>query len=411
MKYNIITNSQNIFCIYIYVAAGAIYETAKQSGMSHLLEHLLLKRTKHYTSNVLIDKMTELGGVNNATTDKDATTYYIYTNASNWEKAITILASVLLNPSIDDHELKLEKEVVVQELNMRTDYNSDFYNMSILSILDPENIYTKKVEGTVSNVRSFEKSKILKYFHSRYTDFNMTINIPAHLKPQVLRLLKQKFGKETPTDFYIKKELQLSNAYTKKYFVAYKEKNQFTHIFTWPAFPKLEFKSVVILNFIRYAFINGSFKSVLMYLLRTKLGLVYSLDTSNTAYRYLGMFSIEVSSTKNNIEQIMKILLEQLERLKFDGIENIEFFKKAYLNTKKLVFAEEHFRTSWYAENFFYGVNIDVKQYVKYIKDITNADIKEVAATIFDRHAMGIVSFGKYKDSKQVLAKIKILSE
>ena len=57
--------------------AGSIYEKDKIRGISHLLEHMLMKRTKHYTNKTLSSEITKIGGISNAGTSKDVTYYYI----------------------------------------------------------------------------------------------------------------------------------------------------------------------------------------------------------------------------------------------------------------------------------------------------------------------------------------------
>ena len=65
-KINIITNTTNMFNIFIYVPAGSIYEKKGIFGISHLLEHMLMKRTKQFSSVELPKELTYIGGISNA---------------------------------------------------------------------------------------------------------------------------------------------------------------------------------------------------------------------------------------------------------------------------------------------------------------------------------------------------------
>lgn len=185
-------------------------------------------------------------------------------------------------------------------------------------------------------------------------------------------------------------------------FVINRDKSQYTHMISFPTYPKSEQRKNVIANFIRFAVINGSFKSRMMYILRTRLALVYHVSSSNDVYRDLGMLNIEVSTTTNNLIKIISVFVAIVKRLYEKGLSKKEliFFKKAYLNNKRLVFANEEFRTNWHAENLFYGCHITEKEYTNYIREITNEDIIQVSKEVLSFDKMGVLSFGRYNNPK-----------
>lgn len=391
----ILTNHQDIFCLYVCVHAGSIYENPKQAGMSHVLEHMLLKRTKQYTKAILIDKLAEIGGIANASTDKDVTTYYIVTTCDNWKRAVDILSSVIKYPEIATSELELEKNVIVEEINMRRDNYLEYYNKAVETILPTSNVYAKHVEGTPKLVLNLNKHYLLEYYKKQYDKYNVVANCPIKLKKEVENYMRLKFG---PSKNIPKDNIQCD--YHSKLTVAYCHKQQYTHVISFPSFARNEQKKNCILNFIRFAFINGSFKSKFMNVLRTKMGLVYSVSSMNDTYLHLGLFAIELSTTANKVKAILEISLKLLERLKQDGLseKDLRFFKKAYKSSKQLVFSDEQFRTGWHCENIFYGSVISEKKYAKMITDITNDDIKKVAKEVFDMNRVGILVYGKYKN-------------
>lgn len=394
-KVNVITNKQNIFCIYVCVDAGGVHETRDNGGISHVLEHMLLKRTKHYTENALIHKLSELGGTANATTDKDATCYYVYTVAENWREAIDILASVVIFPRFDSKELEIEKKIIVEEIHMRKDKFMDCYNASVNTVLHPSNPYCHRVEGTIANVRKFAPRDLMRAHAERYGRFLVLANCPRQLKARVAARIAAKFGSRTVEFEGVGRE---SLRFHSRVDAMRTEKSQYTHIVTFPSFPKRELRKNAILNFIRFAFINGSFKSRLFYKLRTKLGLVYSVSSSNDTYRELGLFNIEASSAKDDAERILSEILSTLESAASRGLspEELKFYKKSFLNNKKLVFADEEFRTMWSAEHLFYGCDATIEDYERALRSITNDDIKRVAREVFDISKIGVLSFGRY---------------
>lgn len=396
----VITNKQGIFCIYVCVSAGSIYEDPPEAGMSHVLEHMLLKRTKKYSESLLITKLAEMGGVTNATTDKDMTCYFVYTVSDNWKQAVDIMASVVREIDIRPADLEKEKKVIIEEINMRRDKYMDMYNLAVSSILSPGNPYDKHVEGTTSKVLNLTRSSLVNYYKKKYGTYVVLANCPQEIKRDVSKYISVRFGRhDTP----IPSPSDTVPRFRNGVFVVNRDKSQYTHMISFPTYPKRDHRKNVIMNFIRFAVINGSFKSRLMYILRTRLALVYHISSSNDVYRDLGILNIESSTTTNNLIKILSVLVSVVNKLQDQGLsaKELRFFKKAYLSNKRLVFANEEFRTNWHAENLFYGCNITEKEYTEYIKNITNDDIVNISREVLDFGKMGVLSFGRYNNPKK----------
>jgi predicted Zn-dependent peptidase len=405
-KLNIITNNQNIFCIYVSIPAGSIYENQKYAGISHVLEHMLLTRTKQFTKQLLNSELTKIGCQSNASTDKDITSYYITTISDNWKIAIDIMSSVILHPEIHSQDLEIEKKVVIEEINMRTDRYLNYFNIANSTILTKNNIYNYHVEGTPHKVSKITKKDLMNYFYDRYKNYSLVVNCPHHIKNKMFKYLEHKFGKNKTINMYEnipKTILETCSKFT----IEHEDTKQYNYIISFPSYSKIDYQKSIILNFIRFAYIDGTMNSTIIDILRNKLGLVYSINSSNTNYRYLGLLDIQISTSSNNIFKILKIILDCFTYIKKYGIKELEYFKTAFINSKKLVFTNEQFRTRWYNENKFYGVNITENGYANIIKSITNDDIKNICNEIFDISKIGLLAFGNITD-KRLNKKINI---
>lgn len=396
-KLNVITNTQDVFSMYVCVPAGGIYERSSEAGISHVLEHMFLTETRKYSAYMLAHKIAELGGIVNASTDKDMTCYYIYTVAENWKPAIDIFASIINDPQISSKAFENEKKVIVEEINMRKDNYLDFYNASISTIMPSSNPYSNHVEGTADIVMSLTKKHLLDYAKRTYKNYTILCNVATSTNSAVQEYLEEKFGSNEEVKIAYRPKISFHS----KAIMLFKDKEQYTHVFTFPAFKKTYVKENAILNLIRFAFINGNFRSKLMYTLRNKLGLIYGVSSSNNAYRHLGIFSIELSTSQDKLYTIVKKVKDILIDIKTSGLSDreLKYYKKAFLNNKKLAFADESTRTAWYAEHIFYGITITEKEYQQIIQQISNADIIRVAKHVFNFDHLGFLTYGKYKSA------------
>jgi len=101
----------------VTVRAGSIYEEEYLgAGISHLFEHLMsggttTTRTEEETRKIL----DSLGGMTNAYTSYDRTSYYIKTTADKLPTAIELLADWMMNTKVTQEEFDREMQVVQRE--------------------------------------------------------------------------------------------------------------------------------------------------------------------------------------------------------------------------------------------------------------------------------------------------------
>src|SRR3989344_1767031 len=75
--------------VVVMVGVGSRYESEKEAGLSHFIEHMLFKGTKKRPNFLHIaEELDSIGGEYNAFTAKDVTGYYAKTAAKHIETAL-----------------------------------------------------------------------------------------------------------------------------------------------------------------------------------------------------------------------------------------------------------------------------------------------------------------------------------
>ena len=101
----------------IFVGAGSRYEDDAIAGGSHYLEHVLFKGTEKRPEPQLIAGAIEgVGGIMNASTDREATIYYAKVARDHFPLALDVLSDMVLHPLFADHEVERERGVIIEEL-------------------------------------------------------------------------------------------------------------------------------------------------------------------------------------------------------------------------------------------------------------------------------------------------------
>jgi predicted Zn-dependent peptidase len=104
------------------VGTGSRFETAKTSGISHFLEHMVFKGTAKYpTPMAIAEAVDSIGAEQNAFTSKEYTGYYITSAAKHLGLTLDIQSQMLTAPLLPQDDLNREREVIVEEINMYED--------------------------------------------------------------------------------------------------------------------------------------------------------------------------------------------------------------------------------------------------------------------------------------------------
>ena len=109
----------------VLVGTGSAYETDSEDGISHFIEHMQFKGTPSRTAFEISDAFDSLGAQVNAFTGKDLTCYYAKSTSDHAAEAFALLADLFLNSNFPEEEMKREKGVVLEEINMDEDTPED----------------------------------------------------------------------------------------------------------------------------------------------------------------------------------------------------------------------------------------------------------------------------------------------
>ena len=298
--------------IGIWVKTGSRNETLEDNGISHFAEHMFFKGTENRTAKQISETLENVGGQINAFTSKECTCFYTKTLDTHFELAFDLLADIFFNSKFDSQELELEKNVILEEINMYEDTPEDIVH-DILS----ETIYRSSlgypILGSQKNIEEMTSDKLRKYIKKNYIPKNIVISIAGNFEEsEVERLVDKYFGAWT-VENQEKREYQKSE-FNSGDVIRNKDIEQ-THICI--GFPGIknsheDFYSMVALNTI----LGGGMSSRLFQEIREKRGLAYSVYSYVTAYMKEGNFTIYAGINPKNEEQVIEIIEKEIKKIK-----------------------------------------------------------------------------------------------
>lgn len=180
--------------VLVLVGAGSRYETEKNSGISHFLEHMAFKGTqKRPTALEIASVIDGMGGEFNAYTGKETTGYYIKSSASNIELSIDILSDMLQHSLFDQAEIDKEKGVILEEINLYEDTPvrkiGDIYE----TLLYGDTPMGWDIAGDKKVIREVKRQDFLTYMALLYSSDNITVVVAGGVTHQQVTELVQKY--------------------------------------------------------------------------------------------------------------------------------------------------------------------------------------------------------------------------
>ena len=193
--------------VEVAVKVGSNQEKKGIRGISHFLEHLVFCGTKKRKNAKEISNAVEkLGGELNAATGNDITYYYVKLPKEHLGVALDILSDILLNPSFNEHDIKNERKVLLDEIKMVNDDPRN-YQWVLFQRACFDDVVGNPVYGSIETVNSITKKDIVDFYSKYYVPNNFYISIvggcdsPFDIVENYFRDAKRKEIKYPPVVF------------------------------------------------------------------------------------------------------------------------------------------------------------------------------------------------------------------
>ncbi len=170
----------------VMVGAGSRYENAKNSGVSHFLEHMAFKGTKSRpTAREIATLIDGIGAESNAFTGKEITGYYIKSASTYVPLALDILSNMLTESLFKEEEIEREKGVIVEEINLYNDTPMRNIGNVYERLLYGDTPMGRDIAGKKETVTKFNRKDFIDYMNSLYSADNMTVVVAGNFSEKL----------------------------------------------------------------------------------------------------------------------------------------------------------------------------------------------------------------------------------
>lgn len=380
--------------IGILVRCGSRYEDDATHGMAHFIEHMLFKGTPNRSAFDIARAIDSVGGVMNAFTGKEFTSFYIKIPDYHLNLAIDLLADIFMNSCFDEEEILKEKSVVIQEIHMLEDTPDDYIHDFFEALFWNDHALGFPILGTKEQVKAFQKQKLLRFFETNYKKQNLLLAAAGRLNHQILvDLVSRAFR---PLCGKISKVESISPAVSSKVAVIEKDLEQ-VHMVIGCLAPSAISKqryAASILNTIT----GGASSSKLFQEIRENRGLAYVIQSYLIPYMDVGMFGIYFGTSKNKIQEVLRLTFEIMKGLckESPGKKEIHTAKELIKGNLLLSMENTDNRMTKLVKNeICFGRQLSVEEIISEIESVTPEDICSLARDMFLPEVISLAAIGK----------------
>src|ERR1700680_4839562 len=380
--------------IGIWLETGSRDEDAHWNGISHFIEHMVFKGTKHRTAEQIARQVDSIGGNMDAFTSKECICFNVKVLDEHVPVALDILSDLVLYPNFTDEDIARERGVILEEIKMDED-NPDYLVHEIFT----QNFWKdhplgKPILGTKETVKKFEREAVLDTYSHRFAPGNIIVAAAGHLNhDQFVDLVVKHFEhlKPAKNGFHsaepkIVPRIVLRNK---------KALEQVQLCMGVPAYPIAHEKRHA--GYILNTLLGGGMSSRLFQNIRERQGLAYSIYSDLNPYRDTGCLAVYAGTSLASASKVVQSVVSEFRKLKAEPVPEEELKRsKAQLKGSLMLSLESSTarmsnlaRQEMYFERFY-----DLDELLERIEAVTTEDITSLANEFFKTESVALTALG-----------------
>lgn len=351
---------------------GALHEPSKVKGIAHFIEHLLFTGTKTRTHEDISREIEKKGGVLNAFTDQNITSFWFKLPSEHVMAGLDILVDMIVNAAFKEEKFEKEKKVIKEEIKMYHDDPSRHIYEKIL-----ENLYEKPLgEGIIGSKETIDammREDVKELFDKTYCSENYIVTLVGKADiDKVAAFLEDKFKKKKMV--LSPQKIAEKNAKTIERRSGLDQAHFVFGMHTTKAGDKKTYDYEVL-----DAYLANGMSSKLFLTIREERGLAYSVRSSFDVKKEYAYYTIYVGTTKEAIPEVEKLIVEGFKETQNMTEKDLMEAKERLIGLQKVASEESinvmnelaYAEASTKAENYY--------DYEKRIRAVKLEDVKKCA--------------------------------
>ena len=379
----------------VWIGSGSRIEHGQENGISHFIEHMVFKGTKHRSAEDIARSVDSVGGGLDAFTSKELVSFNTKVLDEHLPLALDILADLVLNPLFREQDIEKEKSVILEEIKMEADQPEFVLHETFISNFWKGHGLGKPILGTKETVKKFAQPMLCSYYDRVYSPRNILITAAGNLNHEaIVRLVRDKFevlqDRATPpldtvprphAPLILKKKESLEQVHIALGVPAY----ALAHELRFPLY---------VLNTV----LGGGMSSRLFQNIREKQGLAYAVYSELNLFSDTGCFTIYAGTAVEPAKQVVESVIQELHHLKDDliGEDELRRAKDHLKGSLMLSLESTSSRMSNLArQELYFNRFMSLDEMLESIEGVTREQVQAIAQEFFCTENIALAMLGR----------------
>ena len=387
----------------LWVNAGSRYEAASQHGISHFLEHLFFKGTETRSALEIAQAADEIGGQMNAFTDREQTVFYLKVLAAHFERAVEIVADMLLRSTFAPEHIERERQVIDEEIKSYEDSPDELVQDLFAQTVWNGHALGRPVIGTLATVNRLTREDLTAFVQRFYRPTNVVVSVAGDIEhEEVTAVLDRHLGGWNGAGVPVAIDPPRPEAGVA---TRMKETEQ-VHLCLGTQGLAQSDERRYTLSLLDHL-LGGGMSSRLFQEIRERRGLVYTITSYASSYRDGGLFVVYAGMSPDAGPEVIRLTVEEIEKIRSEPVDTVELnrAKESLKGSLMLSLESTGSRMSILARSeIYHGRQITLDELIAKVDAVTAEDIQRMAAEVLEPRRLSMAAIGPFR-SDGALAK------
>ena len=335
------------------IFGGNYFENKDNTGISHLLEHVLMDSWKKCKKNNC-SKHWEGDGVSmNAHTDYLNNSYWIKGLDDIFDKMLEYIVEIVINPVFSKKVINKEKNAIENELFEIINKPSwKLYNKINELLYTRRGLkYSNNYKRQLKILKTLTKEKVINFYNNYYKKNNMLFVITSNIKKdKIIKSFKKLTKNNVNNPIEI---LKINDCFSYKkniIFIPNKNAKNTQIVISFPLNIKKGDRDEFYIEILS-KILAGDLSSILLKILRDEEKLVYGISCEKETNFCGSVLSLNVSTLNKNVKKVLEIIFRICKKYSRELIPTYNLTK--FKRKQKMEFLELNSNSVKTSRNFY----------------------------------------------------------
>ena len=392
------------FYISLFLRAGSIYENDNNSGITHFLEHVLIRNVNALMGGELYRTLDKYGIEFNASTYSEMVQFYVSGARSHFDIGARIISMVLSPIVLTAEDVRTECARIKAEIRENDEKTS--LSAFTSSIVHKGTSLALPITGTAGSVSKITRTRLEEYRQSVFTSDNIFLYVTGAFSESDIGMLSEKVdgysvGRGNAHDNIA----PISSDFGKRPRAVHVKNADFTMVrFTFDMdMTRLSVPETDLL----YDVLLSGYNSRFFIEMSERRGLFYDINGATERYKNIGTFTFSFEVRPDAIYEAIETTLAILTELKRVPLRDDECMKAGYVDNAFMLYDDtrELNFTFAYDNHIMNSGYSSLEERRERYKAVTPAALMRAAGQIFSPDNLTLTVKGSKKriDTEKIL--------